>query len=67
MLPKGASDQVTPIDDANLVYSSLQKPHGPHIMPATGHSPMVECSELLNALMTTFLVKKCDLVSLRCV
>eukprot|EP00051_Salpingoeca_urceolata_P030229 m.8565 g.8565 ORF g.8565 m.8565 type:complete len:581 (-) comp3258_c0_seq1:43-1785(-) len=61
----GQDDHVTPVSSTYKVYHVVSRPHGPHIIPNAGHSVMTESSELLNALVSSFLIKKCGCATLK--
>ena len=42
----------------------MPKAHGPYIIPSAAHAVFAEKNELVNALMTSFLVKKCNIKEL---
>ena len=45
-------------------YHCMPKAHGPYIIPSAAHAVFAEKNELVNALMTSFLVKKCGIKEL---
>ena len=61
----GEHDLVTPREGTVAVYKSMSKAkgrvHGPYIIPDAAHSVFAEKNELVNALITAFVQKKCKL------
>eukprot|EP00039_Didymoeca_costata_P020469 m.341347 g.341347 ORF g.341347 m.341347 type:complete len:531 (+) comp20046_c0_seq1:189-1781(+) len=61
----GKGDLITPTHDTESIYNVLNRAHGPYLIEDAGHIVMAEKNELVNALVTAFLQKKCDIQELR--
>ena len=61
----GDQDLVTPSQITVSIYKSRTraggKTHGPYVIPEAAHSVFAEKNELVNALITSFIQKKCKL------
>lgn len=57
----GSHDVITPKESTFQIYDVLKRPHGPYVVDDSGHMVMAEKNELVNALITAFLQKKCGI------
>lgn len=57
--------RIDPLAGLPWCLQRLSHVHGPHVVPNAGHSVMAESSELCNALINKFLLKRCKIQALK--